>query len=183
MAGDGATPVVWGALPVQAPRVRCCRGLLGGGGWRAYLRGGTAGAEHQMSDSDAVLAANLEFYRAFAMRDLVAMEALWARQAPVSCVHPGWPPLAGRDQVMESWQGILANPASPRIACYDERVMLYGETALVLCEEELDGGTLVASNLFAREDDAWKIVHHQAGQLVARPRMQRRPATPRSRLN
>jgi hypothetical protein len=136
-----------------------------------------------MTDSDAVLAANLEFYRAFTTRDFVAMEALWARSTPVSCVHPGWPPLAGRDQVMESWHGILANPESPRVACYDEQVMLYGEAALVLCEEELDGGTLVAGNLFVREGDAWKMAHHQAGQLVARTRPARQPTPPRSRLN
>jgi len=137
-----------------------------------------------MTDSDAVLAANLEFYRAFTARDLVAMEALWARSAPVACLHPGWPVLADRDQVMESWHSILANPAAPRIACYDERVLLYGEVALVVCEEELDGGTLVASNLFVREDGAWKIAHHQAGQLVAR-RPQGRGASrpPGARLN
>jgi hypothetical protein len=75
--------------------------------------------------------------------------------------------------VMESWRGILANPDSPRIACYDERVFLYGDTALVVCEEELDGGTLVASNWFVREDGLWRMAHHQAGQLVAR-----RPAGP-----
>ena len=69
-----------------------------------------------MNDSDAVLAANLEFYRAFSARDLVAMDALWARQAPVICIHPGWPPLADRDSVMESWHGILANPDSPRLS-------------------------------------------------------------------
>ena len=97
-----------------------------------------------MTDSDAVLAANLEFYRAFATRDLAAMDATWARQAPVACVHPGWPALAERDAIMESWRGILASPQAPRIACYDEQVLLYGDTALVLCEEELDGGTLVA---------------------------------------
>ncbi|HTT79294.1 MAG TPA: nuclear transport factor 2 family protein [Stellaceae bacterium] len=137
-----------------------------------------------MTDSDAVLAANLEFYRAFTMRDVAAMEALWAQRAPVSCVHPGWAPLAGRDQVMESWHGILANPDAPRIACYDEQVMLYGEAALVLCEEELDGGTLVAGNLFVREDGVWRIAHHQSGQLVARPRAQRqRSRPPPSRLN
>jgi ketosteroid isomerase-like protein len=137
-----------------------------------------------MDDGDAVLAANLEFYRAFSARDLVAMDALWARQAPVTCIHPGWPPLTTRDSVMESWQGILANPDSPRIVCFDERVMLYGETALVICEEELDGGTLIASNVFVREDDAWRMVHHQAGQLMAR-QAQRRPTQPppRSRLN
>jgi len=136
-----------------------------------------------MTDSDAVLAANLEFYRAFGARDLVAMEALWARQSPVACIHPGWPALSDRDEVMESWHGILANPEAPRITCYDERVMLYGDTALVICEEELDGGTLVASNLFVREDAAWRIAHHQAGQLVARRPPGRRERPARSRLN
>ncbi len=134
-----------------------------------------------MDDSDAVLAANLEFYRAFTMRDVDAMDALWARRAPVACVHPGWPPLADRAAVIESWRGILTNPESPRIACYDERVFLYGDTALVVCEEELGGGTLIASNWFVREVEGWRMAHHHAGQLVARRPTERRPAP--SRLN
>jgi hypothetical protein len=140
-----------------------------------------AKTETMMDDSDAVLAANLEFYRAFTTRDVAAMEALWARRAPVACVHPGWPPLADRDAVMESWRGILSNSESPRVACYDERVFLYGETALVVCEEELDGGTLIASNWFVREDGAWRLAYHQAGQLVARRASGPRPAP--GRLN
>jgi ketosteroid isomerase-like protein len=128
-----------------------------------------------MSDSDAALAANLEFYRAFAARDLKAMDALWARRAPVACLHPGWMALFERDAIMRSWEGILANPQAPRIACFDERVLLYGEVALVLCEEELEGGTLAASNLFVREDDHWRLAHHQAGQIVRRTPERRRP--------
>jgi hypothetical protein len=140
--------------------------------------------EAAMTDNDAVLTANLEFYHAFAARDLVAMDAVWARQAPVGCIHPGWPALSDRDAVMESWQSILSNPDAPRIACYDERVLLYGDAALVLCEEELEGGTLVASNLFVREEGNWRIAHHQAGQLVARRPEARRREPPRpSRLN
>ena len=129
-----------------------------------------------MDDNDAVLAANLLFYQAFTTRDVAAMDALWARRAPVACVHPGWPPLADRAAVMESWHGILSNPESPRIVCYDERVFLYGDTALVICEEEIEGGTLIASNWFVREDGGWRMAHHQAGQLVAR-----RPTGPRAR--
>ena len=137
-----------------------------------------------MTDSDAILAANLEFYRAFATRDFAAMEALWAKAAPVACVHPGWPALADRQAVMESWRGILSNPEAPRIVCYDEQVFLYGDTALVVCEEELGGGTLIASNLFVREDGAWRIAHHQAGQLVARRPQGQGTSRPRpSRLN
>jgi ketosteroid isomerase-like protein len=132
-----------------------------------------------MTDQDAVLAANLEFYRAFATRDLRAMDALWARRTPVACLHPGWTALKDREAVMESWAGILANPGAPRIACFDEEAFVYGDMALVLCEEELDGGTLAASNFFVREDGVWRIAHHQAGQIVRRQAERRRP----SRLN
>jgi len=132
-----------------------------------------------MTDNDAVLAANLEFYRAFAARDLAAMDGLWAQRAPVACLHPGWTALKDRNAIIESWRGILSNPDAPRIACFDEQVFLYDNVALVVCEEELDGGTLAASNLFIREDDEWRIVHHHAGQIVRRHAERRRP----SRLN
>lgn len=132
-----------------------------------------------MTDQDAVLAANLEFYHAFAARDLPAMDALWARKASVACLHPGWTALTDRDAIIESWAGILSNPDAPRIACYEEQVFLYGDAALVLCEEELEGGTLAASNFFVREDGLWRIAHHHAGQIVRR--QSERPR--RSRLN
>jgi ketosteroid isomerase-like protein len=132
-----------------------------------------------MTDFDAVLAANLEFYRAFTARDLAAMDALWARQAPVACLHPGWTALKDRTEIIESWAGILSNPDAPQIACFDEQVFLYGDVALVLCEEELEGGTLAASNLFVREDNEWRIAHHHAGQVVRRRTESRRS----SRLN
>src|SRR5262249_16958453 len=132
-----------------------------------------------MTDQDAVLAANLEFYRAFAARDLAAMDALWALQAPVACLHPGWSALKDRDAIMESWAGILSNPAAPRISCYDEQVFLYGDAALVLCEEELEGGTLAASNFFVREDGIGRMADQQGGQIVGREAERPR----RSRLN
>lgn len=132
-----------------------------------------------MTDQDAVLSANLEFYRAFTARDVAAMDALWARAAPVACLHPGWAALTDRAAIIASWKAILTNPNAPRIACFDERAFLYGDAALVLCEEELGGGTLAASNFFVREDGAWRIVHHQAGQ-IARPQGQSRRPT---RLN
>lgn len=132
-----------------------------------------------MTDTDAVLAANLEFYRAFTMRDIEAMDAVWVRHAPIACLHPGWTALTDRDAVMSSWGGILSNPDAPRVTCFDERVLLFGDTALVLCEEELDGGTLAASNFFVREAGVWRLAHHHAGQIVTRQVERRRP----SRLN
>ena len=113
-----------------------------------------------------VLLANDAFCAAFAGRDDEAMDALWARGASVACVHPGWPPLVGRDAVMASWRGILRGPGAPNIACTDATCHVFGESAFVVCIERLEAGALVATNLFVREDGAWRLVHHHAGPIA-----------------
>lgn len=113
----------------------------------------------------AVLAANDAFYAAFAAGDLEAMEAIWARHAPVACVHPGWQALRGRQEVMESWRLILDGAGAPGITPLRPSIHLLGDTAFVICVERLGGGALVATNVFIREDGAWRLVHHQAGPV------------------
>ena len=54
------------------------------------------------SPDRAVREANLSFYEAFAHQDFEAMKQLWATQSPVLCIHPGWPALHGREQVLAS---------------------------------------------------------------------------------
>lgn len=120
-----------------------------------------------MTDQDQILALNQALYRAFASRDVALMERLWADHLPVSCIHPGWPPLFGRAEVMLSWRDLLRGPADPAIRAREEKVTVYGDVALVTCEEVLNARTvLVASNLFAREHGAWRLVHHQATPLA-----------------
>ncbi len=113
--------------------------------------------------ADAVLAANQAFYDAFNARDLAAMEALWSRRSPVACIHPGWAPLTGHRQVMQAFGAILANEATPEIACLSPEALLWGEVALVVCVERLGEAALAASNLFRLEEGVWRMVHHQAG--------------------
>ena len=122
-----------------------------------------------MPDSEAVLFANEAFYRAFADRDVAAMEALWSRAAPVACLHPGWGPIFGRDEVMASWAAIVAAPGAPDIRCHAPRAHILGDVARVVCFEEIAGSLLVATNLFVREGRLWKMVHHQAGPTAAAP--------------
>lgn len=118
-----------------------------------------------MSDADAVLAMNLTFYSAFGRGDYAGMDAVWARHAAVVCLHPGWAAIDGREAVMESWRHVLGDPDF-RIMCHDERVHLYGDIAIVLCEEELSGGLLAATNVFIREDGEWRMIHHQASAII-----------------
>jgi hypothetical protein len=117
----------------------------------------------------AVLDANSSFYRAFARRDLRAMEGIWARGPAVACIHPGWDAVRGREEVMASWRAILAGEA-PAISCADASAEVLGGVAWVICRERIpDGPPVVATNVFVREEGAWRLLLHQAG-LVARER-------------
>lgn len=122
-----------------------------------------------MPQSEAVLFANEAFYRAFADRKIEAMKDLWAKGSPVTCIHPGWGALAGRDQVLASWEAILGNPDAPEIACVNPAAHVYGETATVICHEQIGDSFLIATNIFVREDGHWLLVHRQAGPVVTPP--------------
>jgi ketosteroid isomerase-like protein len=113
-----------------------------------------------------VLEANEAFYRAFAGRDLPAMEAIWARAAPAACIHPGWDVLDGREEVLRSFRALLESGAAPRVRCTLAQAHLLGEVAYVTCHEVVDGARLAATNLFVREEGAWRICHHQASQIA-----------------
>lgn len=117
------------------------------------------------AEESAVLAANAAFYRAFAERDIEAMDELWARTVSVACIHPGWHVLNGRDNVMASWRGILTG--MPAIRCSEAVARIAGSAAFVVCTETLDAGELVATNVFVQEGADWKIAHHHAGPVAS----------------
>lgn len=131
-----------------------------------------------------VAAANRAFYKAFAERDFAAMDRLWAQNSPVACVHPGWPAIFQREHVMASWRGILGNASQASVSCSDERVLVNGDTAIVICIESVAGSLLVATNVFIREDGVWRIIHHQAGPRPAEePKKQAEPAKTKRTLH
>ncbi|TDI62449.1 MAG: DUF4440 domain-containing protein [Alphaproteobacteria bacterium] len=124
-----------------------------------------------MDVTEDVLSANEAFYDAFVAGDMQAMSAVWAAQTPITCLHPGWAPVAGREAVLESWRGIVESPQRPIIECHQPSVGIHGEMAIVLCYESLGGGFLFATNIFVQEDGAWRMIHHHAGGPVAPPKL------------
>lgn len=113
-------------------------------------------------EDEDVMAANREFYRAFAAGDMAAMDALWARDAAVACIHPGGPVLESRAIIMDSWASILFGPDRPLVRCQKVTLSRFGDTAFVTCYERVRDGLLAASNVFVRERGAWKLVLRQA---------------------
>lgn len=121
-----------------------------------------------MQDAE-ILFANDTLYHAFSEADIGALDALWARHHPVCCIHPGWPAITGREQVLESWRRILDNPEAPRIRPHHARVLAWGPLHAVICYEELETQMLTAFNLFVEEEGAPRLVHHQAGPCAQPP--------------
>jgi ketosteroid isomerase-like protein len=122
-------------------------------------------AEFDDDEREAVLAANRAFYRAFAERDVDAMDQIWAATGPVVCLHPGQTPLLGRAEIMASWRGILRHPESPKVRCVDEWVMGRPGLAIVVCREILPEGQLMATNSFARHSEGWRMIGHHSGPV------------------
>ncbi|MFI1682025.1 nuclear transport factor 2 family protein [Streptomyces sp. NPDC020607] len=101
----------------------------------------------------------------------------------VSCVHPGWPVLTGRGEVLRSYALIMANTEYIQFFLTDLKVGVAGDTALVTCTENIlsggpppeGGGELgplvgqlvVATNVFRRTPDGWKLWSHHASPVLA----------------
>jgi ketosteroid isomerase-like protein len=126
-------------------------------------------------EEEAILAANVAFYRAFEQGDLDGMSEIWATTVPVSCVHPGWQPAVGREAVLACWGALFEGMVSARLGLKNAQVFVAGEAAWVLVLEELDaaltGGqrlqvVLLATNVFVREGGAWKLSHHHASPAL-----------------
>lgn len=127
-----------------------------------------------MINEDKAKWANEKFYDAFNKRDIEAMGQVWGYYDGATCVHPGWPPIKGRDQILDSWAGIFENSGNMEIKTSDVQVLASEDLAWVSCIEKLytiaESGVQVsqvfATNLFQLEDDVWKMVMHHASPTL-----------------
>ncbi|WP_254812287.1 nuclear transport factor 2 family protein [Streptomyces cavourensis] len=142
--------------------------------------------EHARAAADIaeVEAANTAFYEAVERGDQAALSGLWlpGEDLTVSCVHPGWPVLTGRGDVLRSYALIMANTEYIQFFLTDVNVAMTGDTALVTCTENIlsggpaeDGDALgplvgqlvVATNVFRRTPGGWKLWSHHGSPVLA----------------
>jgi len=137
-----------------------------------------------VSADDEVHAANAAFYAAFEAGDLDAMAEVWERSDRCRVTHPGWPTLHGWPKVAGSWQAIFSSTPFIQFVLTDERVLVVGDVAVVTLDEnilqatggaagggagtdELSGARVAATNLFVRDGDRWRMVHHHGSPVGA----------------
>lgn len=131
-----------------------------------------------MSDArEDVTEANARFYRAFETLDLGEMERVWSHGEHVKCVHPGWPLLTGWEAVRDSWKTIFENTQEMRFTLSDVQAVTERDVAWVTCTEnilsEVRGRisvtSVLATNLFERVPDGWRMIHHHASHILRGP--------------
>jgi ketosteroid isomerase-like protein len=141
-----------------------------------------------MSDRDRLVELNEDFYAAFEAGDLDAMDGLWVNgelARSVTCVHPGWPALRGRDEVMRSWAMIMANTTYIQFVLTDVEVEVGTDFAVLTCveniltaadEDEDDGpeesaqfagAKGVATNVFRRTPEGWRLWVRHGSPVIA----------------
>ena len=127
----------------------------------------------ERDETQAVLAANAAFYRAFETLEVKEMETVWLRASYIKCIHPGWPLLCGWGPIMASWERIFANTFSMRFTLTDVRVAVCGALAWVVLTENLEShgydgpsrAQILTTNVFEQQDGQWFIVHHHASPV------------------
>ncbi|MFJ6696297.1 nuclear transport factor 2 family protein [Streptomyces sp. NPDC091272] len=133
------------------------------------------------SDAERVELANTAFYECLERGDFEELSALWLDDE-ISCVHPGWPVLSGRGEVLRSYALIMAHTDYIQFFLTDVRVSVMGDTALATCTENiLSGGPaeesgelgplvgqlVVATNVFRRTPDGWRLWAHHGSPVLA----------------
>ena len=114
------------------------------------------------------------FYQAFESLDVGLMDSIWAHQEYVTCIHPGWSIRVGWPAVRDSWVVIFNNTFSMEFALTELQVQVAADIAWVICTENIasrvgespQNSRVVATNLFERIGEEWKIIHHHGSPLM-----------------
>ena len=123
--------------------------------------------------NETIEASNTEFYRAIEAASIERMDEVWDHEESVRCVHPGWDLISGWGDVRESWLRIFEGAQKMRISPTEVAISAVGDFGWVTCKEEItvfnkegfDSVEAVATNLFMRRGNCWRLVHHHASPI------------------
>ena len=126
--------------------------------------------QSQSAEVEAVKAANQRFYDAFGALDIRQMEEICEMSGEALCVHPGWGPLIGWENIRASWAGIFDNTMLMHFNIRYMNVVVRGDAAWVTCVENISSVLqgrasnfgVLATNIFVRTSQGWKLSSHHA---------------------
>ena len=130
--------------------------------------------------------------QAIARGDLAALMSVWADDEEIVCIHPTGQRLSGTAAIRDSWRNIFAN--NPRIRVRVSRVVRWNSMLLAvhnvvetlyIGDEQKAHGPMLATNVFQRSTNGWRLLAHHSSTAADRDLAEKRvsereQATPRT---
>lgn len=124
------------------------------------------------------------FYDAFRSGDVAGMSQAWGSDPGLLCIHPGQPPLAGRQAILASWREILEATGGLQVQ-FDVRhhresaglAVHIGVERINLADETK--ALVSVTNVYVWDDSSWRMLAHHAAPIHRGPA----PRNPRGPLH
>jgi len=133
---------------------------------KAKLRAATVGGT-----ADAI---ETQFYEALQTGDIEKLMACWADEDDIVCVHPGGPRLIGSASIRAAFEAMFANgtiAARPEHICKVESLTSAMHNVIeriaLLTTDGTQEAAVVATNVYQRTAQGWRMVAHHASPGTA----------------
>ena len=110
-----------------------------------------------------------QFYEALQRGDLERLMAVWSDDEEISCVHPGGPRVVGATAIRSAFEAIFASGAvnaQPekvrRLQTHACAVHSVLEHVRMMTTEGLQSAWVVATNVYLKGAQGWRLVSHHA---------------------
>lgn len=110
-----------------------------------------------------------QFYEALQRGDIERLMAVWSDDEEISCVHPGGPRVVGAGAIRSAFDSMFANgtiDARPekvrRVQTHSCAVHSVLEQVRVMTEEGPQSAWVVATNVYVKGAQGWRLVAHHA---------------------
>ncbi len=107
------------------------------------------------------------------------MKTVWADQ-DIACIHPGGEVLLGPQEVLDSWGQILMAQGAVNLRVEMLYRLAQGQQVIHVVREHFgnpphnDTRPVVATNIYRREQDGWRMrLHHASIDAALGPTVQR----------
>ncbi len=110
------------------------------------------------------------FYEALNKADITQLMACWADEDEIVCVHPGGPRFMGQGAIRTSFEGIFQNGGAIRASIHKRHAVVTLTTAVHSVIERIEVGApdepqqayVIATNVYAKTTQGWRMVAHHA---------------------
>jgi len=114
-----------------------------------------------------------QFYEALQSGDIERLMAAWSDDDDIVCVHPGGPRVVGPEAIRASFSAIFANGSIPvtaesvrRLLTADSAVHNLLERVDVVTAEGVQSAFIVATNVYVKTVQGWRMVAHHASPAM-----------------